>query len=180
MPDFEITEVEQLFSGHVFRIERLHVSLGAERFDREVLRHPGAVAVVAFDANENVVLIEQYRASLDRTELEIPAGTRDVSGEDLATTAARELREEVGYQADDLVLLGSFLNAPGYSDQRTAVFLGRNVTEVGRLPEGPEERAAQVRLIPFDEALAMVESGEIDEVGTVYGLLRAARHNGRS
>lgn len=71
------------------------------------------------------------------------------------------------------------MNAPGYSDQRTEVYLALDAVEVGRLPEGPEEVAAQVRLIPFNEALAMIDRGEIDEVGTVYGLLQAARHHGR-
>jgi ADP-ribose pyrophosphatase len=156
------------------------VAHAGEQFDREVVRHQGAVAIIALDADDHVILIEQYRASIGRREFEIPAGTCDVAGEAARRTAARELREEVGYEASSFELLGSFLNAPGYSDQRTLVYLATSLTKVDRAPEGPEETNATVHRIPFVEAIAMVDAGSIDEAGTVYGLLQVARRRATS
>lgn len=180
MDGFEITQVEALFTGHVFRVERLFVEHRGDQFDREVVRHQGAVAIVAIDDDDFVILIEQYRASIGRREFEIPAGTCDVAGEAALRTAQRELREEVGYEASTFELLGSFLNAPGYSDQRTLVYLATSLTKVDRAPEGPEETDATVHRISFSEALAMIDTGVIDEAGTVYGLMQVARRRATS
>ena len=178
MSRFSPGPVERIFSGFLVDIDRLHFDSDTGPFDREIVRHPGAVAVVPVHDDGDVVLIRQFRASVGARILEITAGTCDVDGEDLAETARRELIEEVGLEASNFEVLGSFLNSPGYCDQRTVVFLASGLTEVERRPEGPEESDALVERIPLTEALAMIETGEILDGTTAYGLLMAARRRG--
>ncbi len=110
------------------------------RFERDIVRHPGAVAVVAVTDDGAVVLVRQYRASVDRWILEIPAGTRDVDGEPAAETAGRELAEEAGYRADRLTLLAEILNTPGFCDESTGIYLATGLTPVPDERHGVEER----------------------------------------
>ena len=93
---FETERIEPIFTGHVFSVERRRYRGEQGPFDREIVCHPGAVAVVPLDDDGRVGLIEQFRSSVNDSLLEIPAGTRDVPGEDPMTTAHRELREEMG------------------------------------------------------------------------------------
>jgi ADP-ribose pyrophosphatase len=178
MPDFEISRVEPIFEGHVFRVERRFVDFGGVTFDREILVHPGAVAVIAIDDAANVVLLEQYRAAVDGAILEIPAGTCDIDGESLERTAHRELAEEAGLAAGSLELLGIFLNSPGYSSQRTALFLATQLEEGQRAPDGVEEAASRIIRVPLGVAVAMMESGRIEDSTTCLGLLMAKSRYG--
>lgn len=181
MPDgpFAVDRSERIFSGFLVDVDRLRLSGQGSSFDREIVRHPGAVAVVPLHEDGSVTLVRQFRASVGERILEITAGTCDVLGEDLATTARRELVEEVGLAAGRLEQLGSFLNSPGYCDQRTVVFLATDLTEVDRQPEGPEETDAEVVRIALDHAISMVVAGDIADGTTAFGLLMAARHRGR-
>jgi 8-oxo-dGTP pyrophosphatase MutT (NUDIX family) len=148
-------------------------------FERDVVRSPGAVAVVplVFDpeGTPGVVLVRQYRPALDAERLELPAGMRDVDDEDPAATAARELAEEVGLVAKRLELLTVFENSAGMTDATTHVYLATQLREVGTSVHGPEEEAMTVEEFPFDDAVARVVSGEITDAKTVIGLLLTAR-----
>lgn len=139
---------------------------------RVVVRHPGAVAVVAMDGDE-VVLLSQYRAPLGRQLLEIPAGKLDHSGEDLATAAARELAEEVGL-AGTVVPLITMNTTPGFCDETIAIFLATDLHSVPTAPHGAEERAAIVVRMTLVDAIAAVFSGAITDAKTIIGLLAAA------
>lgn len=144
-------------------------------FTRELVRHPGAVGVVAIDGDD-VVLVRQYRASLERELLEIPAGKLDVDGESTADAAVRELEEEVGLRPAPGALvepLARYAVAPGMSDEWFDVFLVRTVTRCDALPQGAEEEAMTIERIPFDRAVAMATSGEIEDAKTIIGLLLA-------
>ena len=179
MVPFERVSSERLFDGFMVNVDRLHfaASDGTE-FDREIVRHPGAVAVVPIDEDGHVILIRQFRAAVGGRILEVTAGTCDVSGEGLEATAHRELLEEVGLVAEHLEPLGVFVNSPGYCDQRTVVFLATGLTEVLRAPEGPEELDSSVERYELSAAVEMVEQGIITDGTTAYGLLRAARRRG--
>jgi ADP-ribose pyrophosphatase len=142
---------------------------GAE-FERDIVRHPGAVGVVPLHADGTITLVRQYRAALDDELWELPAGIRDVDGEGDAATAARELREEVGLVADEVEHLVTFHNSPGFCDESVAVFLATGLTEVERAPEGVEEETMVVARLPMDEALAMVADGRITDAKTIIGL----------
>jgi len=148
-----------------------------ERFVRSFVRSPGAVGVVALrdGSDPRVVLVRQYRPALHRLTLELPAGMRDQDGEDPLVTARRELREEVGLEADDWTRIGRHVSAPGISNSTVELFLCRGLRDVPKDPHGPEERHMTVEELPLSEALAMMGDGRIDDAKTVIGLLAAER-----
>jgi ADP-ribose pyrophosphatase len=144
-------------------------------FERTFVSTPGAVGIVAVTRDNHIVLVSQYRSSFDDFVLEIPAGMRDIVGEDPARTAWRELAEETGYISGTVEHLGSCLSSPGVTDSVVELFIARDVVEGDSAPEGPEELDMAVLLVPFAEALAMVESGEITDAKSVVGILLTAR-----
>lgn len=148
-------------------------------FTRDVVRSPGAVAAVPllFDAegNPSVVLVRQYRPALDATIIEVPAGMRDVPGEPTDETARRELVEEVGLVAGELVSLGAMHPSPGMTDALLHIYLATDLRSVERATHGPEEDHSEVLHVPLADALAMIDSGEITDAKTIIGLLRTER-----
>lgn len=154
------------------------------RFERDIVRSPGAVGVVplVFDpeGQASVVLVEQYRGALDRMMLEIPAGMRDVAGESPEDTARRELVEEAGLAAGELMHLIDLHPSPGMTDSLTMVFLATRCTPVAQNLQGPEEEHLVLRHLPLAEALDRISAGEITDAKTVLGLYATERHLGRS
>lgn len=146
-----------------------------ERFRRDVVHHPGAVAVVPLDDGD-VVMVRQFRAAIDSELLEIPAGKRDVPGEAPEITAQRELAEEVGLSAGRLVKLAEFHNSPGFCDEHTHLYLGLDLTETPNDLQGIEERYMEVVRIPLGEALEMIDDMRITDAKTIIGLLATKRH----
>lgn len=175
---FEAVASRQVYDGVLSRV-RVDTVRGPDgaTFEREIVAHVDAVAVVAVTPAGDVVLVEQYRHAVGRTLLEIPAGICDVAGEDPAGTAARELAEETGYTAGEFTHLTTFHNSAGWSDEVTSVLLTTDV-QPGAAPEGfvpvDEEAALRLVLLPVREALAAVRSGRITDAKTVIGLLLAA------
>ncbi len=153
-------------------------------FTRDVVRSPGAVGVVPllFDAEGNpfVVLVRQWRAPYERELWEIPAGMRDVPGEPPEVTGGRELVEEVGYRAGRLVLLAEMLPSPGLTDAVTHIYLATDLSPAQRQLHGPEEEHSTMAQVPFAEAVAMVERGDIADAKTCLGLLLTERRLRRS
>ncbi len=150
-----------------------------EVFERDIVRSPGAVGVVPlrFDPEGNpiVVLVRQYRPALDAELTEIPAGMRDVSGEDPAETARRELAEECGLAAGRLVLLTTFHNSAGMTDATTNVYLALDLTPAVSEAHGPEERHLTTHPVALADALAAVADGSLTDAKTVIGLLLTER-----
>lgn len=148
------------------------------RSEREVVEHTSAVAVVPLLSDGTVVLLRQYRHPVGGYLLEIPAGILDVEGEPEADAAHRELVEETGLRAGRLEHLVTFHNSAGWTDERTSVYLGHDLSEVeppdGFTPEAEEADMEVVRL-PLDAAVEGVGAGEITDAKTVVGLLMAAR-----
>ena len=145
-------------------------------FTRDVVRHPGAVAVVAVTDDRRVLLVRQYRGPIDRELLEIPAGTRDVDGESPEQTARRELIEEAGVAAGELRLLATVFNSPGFCDEETSLFLATGLEPHGptrRAEHGQEERFMEVVEVPLSEVDDLVGSGRLADAQSVLGLLLA-------
>jgi 8-oxo-dGDP phosphatase len=144
---------------------------------REVVEHPGAVAIVALDEAGNVLLIRQYRHPAGASLWELPAGLRDVSGEPLVETARRELLEEAGYQAGDWRLLLDYLTSPGISTERLRVFLARNLTVVPpderRYVPEHEEAYLTVAWVPLEEAVRRALCGDLHNGVAILGILSA-------
>ena len=167
----------------VLRTDRVRMP-GGDLARRDVLEHPGAVAVVALDDAGQVLLIRQYRHPAGHLLWEIPAGLRDVPGEPARATGERELREETGYAARTWHVLTDCYTSPGISTERVTVFLARDLTEVPDPERGPplrhEEAHLQPAWVPLDRAVQLVLAGELHNGVTAVGILAAyaARRGG--
>ena len=179
LPLFRSTGETLIHQGWVVALYRGEfVDPAGARFERDIVRHPGAVAVVAVTDQDSVVLVHQYRPSVDRWLLEVPAGICDVDGEERAATARRELAEEAGYAASDLTLLTHCLLTPGFCDEVSSVYLATGLRPVPLDRQGIEEgsmRVVEVPLVRFD---AMVDDGSIVDATTILGVGLARRRLG--
>ena len=164
---------ESLFEGRRFRVVRLRELMpdGSEHV-REVVRHPGAVAVLPLLNDGRVCLVRNYRAAVDEVLLELPAGTLE-PGEDPAETARRELAEETGYRAGRIDPLASFYMSPGILDERMHLFAARSLVAGPTALEAGEQ--IEPVLVTWEDALAMTSDGRIHDAKTLVGLLYYAR-----
>lgn len=169
-----MSDVRSLFKGRVLdvRIETVRLPGGAT-VDLEMVRHPGAAAVVPLHADGTVTLVRQFRHAAGGFLWEIPAGKLD-PGETPAHCAARELREEVGLCASELSHLGSILTTPGFCDERIHLFLARGLGEAPAALEFDE--VLTVHRLPLPRTLEMIAGGEIDDAKTLAGLHHASRY----
>jgi ADP-ribose pyrophosphatase len=133
----------------------------------EVVRHPGAAAVVPLKDDGTVILIRQFRHAAGGFIYEIPAGKLH-SGEDPTVCAARELEEEVGYRADRFELLSSIFTAPGFTDEVIHIYKATELT-VGRQHLDRDE-VLEVIEMPLSEAIRMIEAGAIRDAKSIVGL----------
>jgi ADP-ribose pyrophosphatase len=160
----------------VLRTDRVRMPDG-EVARRDVVEHPGAVAVVALDGAGQVLLIRQYRHPAGHLLWEIPAGLRDVPGEPVRGTGERELREETGYAARTWHVLAECYPSPGISTERVTVFLARDLAEVPDTERGPplrhEEAQLQYAWVPLDRAVQLFLAGELHNGVTAVGILAA-------
>ena len=179
-PAFRRLSERVLHVGYVWNLALAEFAApDGSTFTRDIVRSPGAVGVLPliFDAegNPSVVLVSQYRPPYERDVVEIPAGMRDVDGEDTAEVARRELIEEAGLDAGRLDLLTEILPSPGMTDSVTTLFLATECTPVPHDRQGPEEAHMQLLHLPLVEAIAMVERGEITDAKSVVALLLTER-----
>lgn len=149
-----------------------------QRFERELVRHPGAVVVVPVVGDDAVLLVRQFRAAVEQDLLELPAGKRDVPGEPTEVTAARELEEEVGRKAGRIELLCRFYNSPGFSDELSWCYLARDLVEVDNDLQGIEEQYLTVEQVALEDIHRLIVEGAIVDGKTIIGLELALRHLG--
>ncbi|WP_372595107.1 NUDIX domain-containing protein [Actinotalea sp.] len=172
-----------LHEGMVWDVVRDAIDLGeAGTVRREYVRHPGAVAVLALDDQERVLLLRQYRHPVGRELWEPPAGLLDVEGEDLVVAAARELAEEADLVAGSWWHLLDYFTTPGGSDECIRLFVARELTlvpEALRHVREAEERGIVPEWVPIDEAVAAVLGGELGNPSTVVGVLALAAARAR-
>ncbi|HEX4081322.1 MAG TPA: NUDIX hydrolase [Acidimicrobiales bacterium] len=169
---FEKTRERRVFESHVFAVDTVDlVSPDGEAFTRDVVRHPGAVAIIPLHDDRTVSLVRQFRAPVMTTLLEAPAGTCDVDGEPLETTARRELVEEAGLEAGAMRRLAAVHNSPGYSDQRTTIFVATDLRPCPTARSGVEEQWMSVERIALDDVDALVADGRLVDETTILGLL---------
>ena len=160
---------EEIFSGRLLKVRRDTVRMpDGALVTREYIRHPGAVAILAFAAGGDVILERQYRYPNARDFIEIPAGKVE-QGEDLLECARRELLEETGYEALRWERITTIHNAIGYSDESIELFAARNL-QLKRQNLDAEE-FLEVLEVPFTEAVAMVRDGRITDVKTMIAFL---------
>ena len=170
-PGFARLGEREVYRGHV-----IGLGIGTFRapdgttFDRDIVHHPGAVAVVPLLDDGRVVMVRQYRAPIDQLLLEIPAGLRDVAGEDPELTAARELAEETGLAADHLEWLCEFHNSAGCSDETIVIYLATGLHPVDLDRQGVEEQHMTIEHVALDALDELVTSGELTDAKSIIGL----------
>lgn len=168
---------EVVHHGLIWDVVRDEVDLGESgTVRREYVRHPGAVAVIALDEQDRVLLLRQYRHPVQAELWEPPAGLLDVPGEDLRAAAARELAEEADLTAGSWWVLADYLTTPGGSTESLRVFLARDlapVPEDRRHVRQDEESEIVARWFPLDEAVEAVLGGRVRNPSTVVGVLAA-------
>lgn len=158
----EVTASEVVFHGKVWNIRRDDFDYGdgtttRETITREYMDHTGAVAILALDESDRVLLIKQYRHPIGARDWEIPAGLLDIDGESPLLTARRELAEEVDLVATDWSLLSEFYSTPGGSNEAVRIFLARGLRATDATFDRTEEEFdIEKRWVPLDEAVAAV------------------------
>ncbi|MFK7918531.1 MAG: NUDIX hydrolase [Ilumatobacter sp.] len=180
MGEFRRVEESKVHQGYVWHVATAEFEApDGRRFHRDIVRSPGAVGVVplVFDAegNPSVVLVSQFRPPYEESVIELPAGMRDIEGEDTAEVAQRELIEEAGLSAGHLELLIEQYPSPGMTDSVTTIYLATECTPVATDRQGPEEDYMELLHISLADALAMIDRGEIRDSKTVSGLLLTER-----
>jgi ADP-ribose pyrophosphatase len=172
--DYEVLDSKRVYDGRVIALRRDHLSMpGDTTAWRDVVEHPGSVAVVALDEDDAVVLVRQYRHPIRRELDELPAGILDKEGEPAHETAKRELAEEAGLAADQWHVLVDLLTTPGMSDEASRIFLARGLREVERDVQEHEEAEMTSFRVPLGDVVAGALAGRYENALLVAGVLAA-------
>ena len=167
---------KSIYEGRVVKFSLLDVRLpDGKETQRELITHPGAVAIVALDAAQNVLLVRQFRSAAQKVLVEIPAGTLN-PGEQPLACADRELQEETGMRAARFEELSGMYTAPGYTTEFIHLFYATGLSELV-LPHDDDE-FIEVERVTLAQALGMIERGEIADGKSIAGLLQVARKLG--
>ena len=170
-------EPEVLYVARRFRVvRRIQQTADGVAHEREIVEHPGAVVILPIVGADRVCLIRNYRVAVDETRWELPAGTLD-HDEPPPETARRELIEETGYRAGAIEKFGELWMSPGILNERMHMFVATGLTAGPTALEAGEE--IETVVVAWDEALAMIDRGEIRDAKTVAGLLAYDRIRGR-
>ncbi len=165
-----------LFKGRIFNVvERTQIGRSGKTLKRQIVKHPGAVGIIPILPDGRVLLIDQYRVSVQRNIFEIPAGTREI-GEDTIVTAARELIEETGYRAGNIVELQPIYTSPGVLQEELVLYLATDLVAGESAPEDGEKIALAPKT--WEEIDAMIDAGVIIDAKTISGLWLAKRKLG--
>ncbi|MFI0445317.1 NUDIX domain-containing protein [Actinomadura sp. 6N118] len=184
---WEVTGTSEEFDGHVFKVRRDSVRMpsgaGTEIVQRDLIEHLGSVGILALDDRDRVLLVRQYRHPVGHLLWEAPAGLRDKDGEPLQQLAERELLEEAGYRAGRWDTLVDVFPSSGMSDERTRIFLARELTEVPAdeidFERVHEEADMPVVWVPLAEAVRKVLAGEIHNMIAATGILAVSAAHAR-
>jgi ADP-ribose diphosphatase len=164
--------------GRVFdvTVEKVCLPNGA-CIDMDIIRHPGAAAIVPLTERQEILMLRQYRHAIGRYWWEIPAGTFE-GKEDPLVCARRELTEETGYTAQTWEPLGAVTPVPGYSDERIHLFLARDLTQAGQNLDFDE--IIEVHPLPLDRVVTMIMEGEIEDAKSIAAVFRTLHRIGRN
>ena len=161
---------ERLFSSHVFSVEqRIYTREGYDPVRRDVVVHPGAVVMLPIVDAHAIIMIRNYRYTVEQELWELPAGTRE-EGETPIETARRELEEETGYRAGQMDPLMEFYTSPGICTERMYAFVARDLTEVGQNLQGDEQIVAE--RVPIEDVRRRLLNGEFQDGKTIAVLGR--------
>lgn len=162
---------EKIFEGKIIDLQVDDVELpNGEKSKREIVKHPGAVAIIPITKDNKIVLVEQYRKPLERTLVEIPAGKLDENEQPLAA-AIRELEEETGYTTKELSFVTSFYTSPGFADELVYIYITDTLEKLESPVEGDEDEFIEILELTLDEAKQFAEDERIHDAKTNYAIL---------
>jgi len=165
----ETLSTQVIFEGRILklRVDTVRTSDGRQS-TREVIEHAACIVVIAVDADDNILLVKQYRSALEKELLEIPAGGID-KGENAEAAVIREMREETGFRPQKVARLGGFYSTPGYCDEYLYLYLAPDLTHD---PLSAEDTAGiEVVRVPVTQVPELINSGKIEDAKSVAGLL---------
>ena len=177
--EVHVTGSEVVFRGRVWDIRQDRIDYDGSEIVREYTDHTGAVAVLALDADERVLVIQQYRHPVRMRDWEIPAGLLDVPGEDPLAAAKRELAEEADLEARTWHVLSDFFTSPGGSDESIRLYLARDVTAIEAFERVEEEADIVARWVPLDDVVDAVLARRVHNPSLITGALTAHVARGR-
>ena len=162
---------QPIFKGKVISLKVDDVTLpNGETSKREIVNHPGAVAIIAITGEGKLVVVEQYRKALERSIIEIPAGKLE-PGELPEVTAVRELEEETGYGCNELTYLQSFATSPGFADEIIHLFIARGLYKIENRAAMDEDEFVELMEITVEEGERMVAQQKIFDAKTAFAIL---------
>jgi ADP-ribose pyrophosphatase len=161
----------KIFDGKVVKLKVDKVILpNGKQSTREIVKHPGAVAVIPITNDDKIVLVEQFRKPLEKSIVEIPAGKLE-PGEDPQETAVRELEEETGYTTKSLTKLTSFYTSPGFADEIMHIYVAKELEKLDDVPSLDEDEFVEILEVTLEEAKQLVEEQRIHDAKTNYAVL---------
>lgn len=164
----EITvKTEQIFKGKIISLQVDHVRLpNGEIASREIVKHPGAVAVIPL-LGDKMIVVEQYRKPLEKSQVEIPAGKLD-AGEEPLKAALRELEEETGYRTTTIKLVSSFYTSPGFADEIIHLYIAEDLVKGDANPD--EDEFLECEAITLEQAQQYMREGRISDAKTIMAV----------
>lgn len=164
------TKTESIFKGKIvdLRVDEVELPDG-KRAKRELIKHPGAVCVIAITDNGKIILVEQYRKALERPLVEVPAGKLE-PGEEPSFCAERELEEETGYRPGSIEHIQSFYTSPGFADELVHVFLAKELQKVEGGLVADEDEFVDLLEVTLEEAEELAKSERIFDAKTLWAL----------
>jgi len=165
------TKTTPIYDGKIVKLQVDDVTLpNGNVAKREIIKHPGAVAVIAVTDEGKLVLVEQYRKALERSIVEIPAGKLE-PGEEPIVTARRELEEETGYGAQSLTYLQAFATSPGFADEIIHLFVAKDLYTIENKADLDEDEFVELVEVSLEEARQMVADERIYDAKTAFAVL---------
>lgn len=161
---------EPIYNGKVISVKIDDVLLpNGKTSKREIVNHPGAVAIIAITDDKKIVLVEQFRKPLERSIIEIPAGKLE-EGEEPLTTAKRELEEETGYAAKEFDYIVSFATSPGFADEVIHVYVAKQLYKVENKLQQDEDEFVSLLEVSIEEAEKLIEDKKIYDAKTIFAI----------
>lgn len=162
--------VNKIYEGKILDLENVEVLLpNGKTSKREIVRHNGAVAIIAYKDEDTVLFVEQYRKAVEKVLLEIPAGKIE-KGEDLLQCAARELEEETGFKSDHFTYLGKIVASPGFCDEYIHIYKAVDLYP-GDETLGDDDEFISLREIKVDDIKGMIKDGSIEDAKSICAFM---------
>jgi len=163
-------EAKNIFKGKIIDVNLHTVELpNGKRATREIVNHPGGVAILAYKDEDTVLLVEQFRKPIEKNLLELPAGKLE-KGEDVEACGIRELEEETGYKAEEFKYLGKVVSSPGFCDEHIYLYMAKKLYK-GQDGLGDEDEFINIKEIKIDKVKEMIKSGEIIDAKTISAFM---------